>query len=335
MATSNNVLSIEVLPALSVRCNVPLPQVAPQSPSSSSSPSTSSSSSLGSMLLAGSSESQGVVLGLLADIAARSETKTRSSTRRRHKKRSHKKSCKKAHKKSSEKTEEAKDESVVERKRKRGSSTKNVTSKKQKKLSEERTIKRRRDVKGESATAPKEIIVEIVASTLNNDDNDHLGQEAPEQIEVEQLVEQVVIEQLELDRVESEEMLTLLREFERLVDEGVVPPPIGQQVVDEELEELRLQQFAMSYVHRGEDDFLTDLLSDSPLSSPTISRRGPVLPSFRSFLKGCTHQNHTPLGSSSSLALSMSLEEDKAAYYDEEVLLTSFDLLPAEGDDSE
>ncbi|NEJ83727.1 hypothetical protein GR268_45570, partial [Rhizobium leguminosarum] len=155
-------------------------------------------------------------------------------------KRSHKKSCKKAHKKSSEKTEEAKDESVVERKRKRGSSTKNVTSKKQKKLSEERTIKRRRDVKGESATAPKEIIVEIVASTLNNDDNDHLGQEAPEQIEVEQLVEQVVIEQLELDRVESEEMLTLLREFERLVDEGVVPPPIGQQVVDEELEELRL-----------------------------------------------------------------------------------------------
>jgi hypothetical protein len=75
-----------------------------------------------------------------------------------------------------------------------------------------------------------------------------------------------------LKHAESMEILDALHTLEWLVVEGAVAPPVGQQVVDEELEE-RLQQFARAYSHQAEDAVLADPVSDSPSTSPAISRR--------------------------------------------------------------
>jgi hypothetical protein len=149
--------------------------------------------------------------------------------------------------------------------------------------------------------------------------------------------------QVMLEHAESMEILDALRTLERLVLEGVVAPPVGQQVVDEELlEELRLQQFARSYANQAEDDVLADLVSDSPSTSPTVSRRGRGSNASSDRALACLLQDQS--GSStcdyrySSSVLAMPMEEDllcKDEIYDEEVLCSSYDLLPSVGDDSE
>jgi hypothetical protein len=296
----------------------------------------------------GSAEIQGSVHDLLTHIARSSKPQRTTKRERAGHKRTHKtKTIGKEQKREQTKQKKQKrsrEEGLEERKRKRQRAASNnegcvrdLATSTSTSTTEQSSTKRRRDEKATKSQTKRR--ASRPSSSLKK--TKPLSAAAATTIDAAAILG-APAHQVMLEHAESMEILDALRTLERLVVEGVVAPPVGQQVVDEELlEELRLQQFARSYANQAEDDVLADLVSDSPSTSPTVSRRGRGSNASSDRALACLLQDQS--GSStcdyrySSSVLAMPREEDlcRDDIYDEEVLCSSYDLLPSVGDDSE